>query len=84
MNYLRYFPFVVASVLLTLAGVFHSAAFAAATVAALVVIAVRDSIYEYLQAKVFKQTIPEEVKRALNDLAQRTTSIELGIKNRGF
>jgi hypothetical protein len=84
MTYLRYFPFVVATSLLALAGVFHSVGFATATVALLAIIGARDTVYEYFQARTQKATIPDEVKKQLQDLAGRVTSIEAGIARRGF
>lgn len=81
---LRYYPFVVSSVLLALAGVFHSASFAAAAVVSLAIIAVRDSVFEYFLNKQTKSSIPEEVKKKIGDLEIRVTSIEAGIARRGF
>lgn len=81
---LRYYPFIVSTVLLALAGVFHSAAFASAVVASLAIIAIRDSVFEYFLNKQTKSQVPEEVKRKIGDLEARVTSIEAGISRRGF
>ncbi len=84
MPYLRYYPFLVTTTLLVLAGVFHSVGFAYAMVCLLTLISVRDSFYQYLEQKQVKSGVPDEVKKAIGDLNARITTIEAGIARRGF
>jgi hypothetical protein len=84
MKALPYFTYVVTAVLLVLAGVFSSAAFAYAAVLSLV-ITVGQSGYERILAnKEVKNDLPEEAKKRLQVLDQRITAIEAGIARRGF
>lgn len=84
MKYTAYFPFLAASALLVLAGVFHSASFAAVSVVATTLAVVRELFLVHIEAKNQKQSVPDETKRKLDDLAARVTSIEVGIQRRGF
>ncbi len=84
MSYLRYYPFLITTALLVLAGVFHSVGFAYATVCLLTVIALRDSFSQYYEQRHIKTGVPDEVKKAIGDLNARITTIEAGIARRGF
>lgn len=70
--------------LIVLAAWFRSPAFAYAAVLALVVTLGKEVFSSVMDAKVFKNTLPEEAKKRLQDMEARVTSIEVGIQRRGF
>lgn len=70
--------------LIVLAAIFRSPSFAYAAVFALVVTLGKEAFNSFMDSKVFKNTLPEEAKKRLQDMEARVTSIELGIQRRGF
>lgn len=85
MDLKKYFPHAVTVVLLALAGVYRSPAFAYASVLSLMVL-VSENILEYFKERHAKlnQPLDEMVQREMRDLKARVTTIEFGIKQRGF
>lgn len=81
----KYFPHVVTVALLVLAGVYKSPAFAYASVLSLLSM-VGDKVLEYYKERHAKlnQPLDETVRRKMMDLEARVTTIEYGIKSRGF
>lgn len=80
----RNFGYLFCTKLIVLAAIFHSAPFAYAAVLALLVTLVKEVFAGILDARIVKNTMPEEGKKQLNELAARVTNIELGIQRRGF
>lgn len=82
---LNHFPFTVVALLVGFAGVYRSVGMAATAVALLGIIAARDSFHELkVAAAQPKAELPEETKRLMHDIQARITTIEYGIKARGF
>lgn len=81
----EYFPHAVVVVLLVLAGVFQSPAFAYASVLALVALLCNEGL-QFVKAIHEKKNAPidEALKRKLQDVEARLATIEYGIKQRGF
>lgn len=84
MNHLKYFSYLITTKLIVLAAIFHSAPFAYAAVAALVITLGKESFTLYMDSKTFKNVLPDEAKKKIQELEVRVTSIEYGIKQRGF
>lgn len=84
MNYEKIFSYVLTASLLGLAGYYQSAAFAYAAVASLAVGKVFDIYSRLLAVKEQKPGIPEEVRRAIQDINARVATLEYGVKQRGF
>lgn len=85
MNFKVVFPTCFSIGLLGLSGLFHSPAFAYASVLALVVVLFRDIVEQKVFAvKDIKLTIPDEFKKAINDLGVRLTTLEYERVQRGF
>jgi putative IMPACT (imprinted ancient) family translation regulator len=73
--------------LLILGGVYRSSAMAYASVAVLGLVVAKDMYDKHQQAKLAitqKQPIIDELKRAVQDLNARVTTIEYNTKVRGF
>jgi hypothetical protein len=85
MNIVKHFPYAVILVLLTFAGLYKSPSFAYAAVLSLGVLAA-DKVLEYFKERHAKlnQPLDEMVQRKMRDLEARVTTIEYGIKSRGF
>jgi len=85
MNISKYFPHAVTVVLLVLAGIYKSPAFAYASVLALVSVLAANVVSLY-QDMLKLRSIPtdELMKRKVTDLEARVSTIEFGIKQRGF
>lgn len=80
----RYFPHAVSVSLLTLGALQHSAAMAYGSVAVLGFILAKESWDKAHAEKHVSVALPEDAKRRLQDLEARVTTIEYGIKTRGF
>jgi hypothetical protein len=85
MKILDYFPHVVVVTLLVLAGVFKSPAFAYASVLALVALLMSNAL-DFYRAIHEKKNAPVEaaLRQKLIDMEARVTTIEYGIRQRGF
>lgn len=83
---LRYYPFLASAVCLTLSGVYHSVGMAAVAATMLLIIAVRDSISQYIDSKKAQERpgLPDEFQRKIQDLNARVATLEYGVKQRGF
>lgn len=81
---MKYFSYIVTSLLLVLAGVYHSPLIALTSVLSLLLTLGREGYERYLESKVFKSEISPEFKARLQAIEQRTTAIEMGIQRRGF
>lgn len=81
----QYFPHAVVLVLLAMSGVFRSPAFAYASVLALAAMFANDAL-EYFKDIHAKRNAPVEdaLRKKLIDVEARITTIEYGIKQRGF
>lgn len=82
---MRYFEFVVTGALLVLAAVYKSPAFGYAAVLSLFANMAREAMETKLFAlKDINIKLPEDVAKKIENLEIRTTSIEMGIRARGF
>lgn len=85
MNVSKFFPHAVTVILLALAGVYKSPAFAYASVLALVSVLAANVVALYQDMLKLRSTpIDEVTKRKMTDLEARVCTIEYGIKQRGF
>ena len=87
MNYEKVFSHSVTAILLELAGYYQSAAFAYTTVASLAVQLVSEAYSRLLASKEVKDVkpaLPEEARRAIQDMNARIATLEYGVKQRGF
>jgi len=85
MNVSKYFPHSITVVLLVLAGIYRSPAFAYASVLALVSVLVGNIVAIYQDMLKLRSTPTDELtKRKMTDLEARVSTIEFGIKQRGF
>lgn len=85
MNISKYFPHAVTVILLALAGVYKSPAFAYAAVLALVSVLAANVVTLYQDMLKLRSTpVDEATKRKITDLEARVSTIEFGIKQRGF
>lgn len=84
MNIERFLPHTVSVTLLVLGAVQHSAAMAYGAVLTLGLILAREAWDKAHVAKAAPSGLPEEAKRKIQDLEARVTTIEYGIKQRGF
>lgn len=85
MNVSKFFPHAVTVILLALAGVYKSPAFAYASVLALVSVLAANVVALYQDMLKLRSTpIDEVTKRKITDLEARVSTIEFGIKQRGF
>lgn len=84
MNIERFLPHTVSITLLVLGAVQHSAAMAYGAVVTLGLILAREAWDKAHQAKPAASGLPDEAKRKIQDLEARVTTIEYGIKQRGF
>lgn len=85
MNISKFFPHAVTVILLGLAGVYKSPAFAYASVLALVSVLAMNVISLYQDMLKLRSTpIDELTKRKITDLEARVSTIEFGIKQRGY
>jgi hypothetical protein len=82
----KYFPHLCTASLLTLAGVFHNASFAMASVVSLGLLLSREAfdLYRESRKEAVKPGIPEEVRRTMQDINARVATLEYGVKQRGF
>lgn len=72
-------------ILLGLAGWLKSPAFAYASVLSLLANMVREAMEKkFLAMKDLRISIPEDVKKKITDVESRLSTIEFGIKSRGF
>lgn len=85
MNLNKYFPQMVTLSLLVLAGAYRSPSFAYASVLSLMVL-VSEKVLDYFKERHAKlnQPLDEMVQRKMRDMEARVTTIEYGIKQRGF
>lgn len=81
---MKYFSYIVTSLLLVLSAVFKSPLMAYATVLSMSLTLAREGYERYLEAKVFKSEVPSEFKARIQAAEQRITAIEMGIQRRGF
>jgi capsule polysaccharide export protein KpsC/LpsZ len=84
MNVEKYIPHFVSLTLLVLGAVEKSAAMAYGAVVTLGLILAREAWDKAHVAKVITTGLPDEAKRKIQDLEARVTTIEYGIKQRGF
>jgi hypothetical protein len=85
MNVSKYFPHSITVVLLILAGIYRSPAFAYASVLSLVSVLAANVVSLYQDMLKLKQVPTDELaKRKMQDLEARISTIEFGIKQRGF
>lgn len=84
MDALKFFPHSVTFSLLVLSAVYRSPAFGAASVIALGFILANAILEARYNSLTIKTQVPEELKRAIQDIQARVTTIEYGIKTRGF
>ena len=84
MNIEKYIPHFVSLTLLILGAVQHSAPMAYGAVVTLGLILAREAWDKAHVAKVITTGLPDEAKRKIQDLEARVTTIEYGIKQRGF
>ncbi len=80
----KYFPHLVSMVLLSLGALQHSAAMAYGSVAVLGFVLAKESWDTAHAHKGVQYGLPEEAKKRIQDLEARVTTIEYGIKTRGF
>jgi len=78
------FSYSVVALLLGFSAWFHSAAFAYSAILGLGMILAYNAFETVEANKTYKQQIPEEVKRTMQDLNARVLTIEHGIRARGF
>jgi hypothetical protein len=85
MNLSKYFPHAITVILLTLAGLYKSPAFAYAAVLSLVSVLAVNVVDMYQNLIKLRATpMDEATKRKITDLEARVSTIEFGIKQRGF
>jgi integral membrane sensor domain MASE1 len=85
MNISKYFPHAITVILLVLAGVYKSPAFAYASVLALIGVLAANVVDMYQSLIKLRATpMDEATKRKITDLEARVSTIEFGIKQRGF
>lgn len=84
MNHLKFFSYLVTTKLIVLAAIFHSAPFAYAAVISLLLTLGREAFTLYMDSRTFKNALPDEAKKKIHELEARVTSIEMGIRQRGF
>ena len=84
MNIERFLPHTVSVTLLVLGAVQHSAAMAYGAVLTLGLILAREAWDKAHVVKAPSSGLPDEAKRKIQDLEARVTTIEYGIKRRGF
>ena len=84
MNIEKYIPHFVSLTLLVLGAVEKSAAMAYGAVVTLGLILAREAWDKAHVAKPMAPNTPDESKRKVQDLEARVTTIEYGIKQRGF
>lgn len=84
MNIERFLPHAVSLALLVLGAVQHSAAMAYGAVVLVGFILAREAWDKAHAEKGVHVALPEEAKRKIQDLEARVTTIEYGIKTRGF
>lgn len=84
MNIEHYFPHLIIGTLVVLSALHQSPAMGAAAVVGLGLVLGRDAYEKAKEASNTKVALPEEAKRKIQDLEARVTTIEYGIKQRGF
>jgi len=84
MNIERFLPHTVSVTLLVLGAIQRSPAMAYGAVVTLGLILAREAWDKAHVAKVITTGLPDEAKRKIQDLEARVTTIEYGIKQRGF
>lgn len=84
MNVEKYLPHFVSLTLLVLGAVEKSAAMAYGAVVTLGLILAREAWDKAHIAKVVPSGVPEELKKKVLDLEARITTVEYGIRQRGF
>jgi len=84
MNIERFLPHTVSVTLLVLGAVQHSAAMAYGAVVTLGLVLAREAWDKAHAAKPVSSGLPDEAKKKIQDLEARVTTIEYGIKQRGF
>lgn len=84
MNHEKIISHSITAVLLGMAGYYQSAAFAYAAVAYLAVQAVYEVYSRLLAAREAKPGLPDDAKRAIQDMNARIATLEYGVKTRGF
>lgn len=84
MNIERFLPHTVSVTLLILGAIQHSAAMAYGAVVTLGLVSAREAWDKAHVAKAPASGTTDEAKRKIQDLEARVTTIEYGIKQRGF
>lgn len=84
MNYDKIIGHTISAGLLGMAGYYQSPAFAYAVVASLAVNAAVDVYAKLASTKEHKTGLPEEARRAIQDMNARIATLEYGVKQRGF
>jgi len=84
MNFERFLPHTVSVTLLVLGAVQHSAAMAYGAVLTLGLILAREAWDKAHVVKATNPGLPEDAKKKILDLEARVTTIEYGIRQRGF
>ncbi len=84
MNHEKIFSYIVITVLLGMAGYYHSAAFAYAAVLSLGISAMYAVYSRLVATKEQKPGLSDETKRLIYDLGTRVATLEYGVKTRGF
>jgi hypothetical protein len=84
MNIEKLFPHFITLTLLVLSAVYRSPLFAYAAVVAMGCTLAYEIIKVRVAALAVKTDVPEELKRHMHDMNTRITTIEYGIKQRGF
>jgi len=85
MNLSKYFPHAVTVSLLVLAGVYRSPAFAYASVLGLAIIIAENVVAFYQDLlKLRTSNVNEIITRKMTDIEARVSTIEFGIKQRGW
>lgn len=78
------FPYKVVITLLIAAVMEHSVPMAYASVLGLGFIMAKELVEKIKLSKEVKFTLPEETRRMLQDISARVTTLEFGVKQRGF
>lgn len=84
MNVERMFPHFITLTLLVLSAAYRNPWFAAASVVSLGCTLTYELIKARVAAMAVKNDLSEEVKRQVHDMNTRVTTIEYGIRQRGF
>lgn len=84
MNIERYFPHLISVALLALGGLQQSAAALIGSVVVMGFILSKEYLDKAKEVKAAHVVLPEDAKRRLQDIEARITTLEYGVKSRGF